>query len=172
MHTSKYAKMAKCSTDTALRDIRGLVDHGILVRNPGGGRSTSYRLALSPAAGEYREDIHLFKNQQFSDILTSLTESIKLRHPLPLPNPIVSEKDADLTQPCAANICYNYCKIGGDYGVSRDNMLSDDSIVAVGEAKILIEREVFDFVLPKRVCRFNFSRYLFTRIKIRSLHEA
>lgn len=79
MHTSKYAKMAKCSTDTALRDIRGLVDHGILVRNPGGGRSNSYRLALSPAAGEYREDIHLFKNQQFSDILTSFTESIKLR---------------------------------------------------------------------------------------------
>jgi Fic family protein len=45
MHTSKYAKMAKCSADTALRDIRELVEYGILVRNPGGGRSTSYRLA-------------------------------------------------------------------------------------------------------------------------------
>ena len=45
MNTSKYAKIAKCSTDTALRDIRDLVKHGILIQNPGGGRSTSYRLA-------------------------------------------------------------------------------------------------------------------------------
>ncbi len=43
--TSKYAKLAKCSQDTALRDILSLVEHGILVRNPGGGRSTSYALA-------------------------------------------------------------------------------------------------------------------------------
>ena len=43
--TSKYAKLAKCSTDTALRDIRELVERGILIQNPGGGRSTSYRLA-------------------------------------------------------------------------------------------------------------------------------
>ena len=43
--TSKWAKLAKCSQDTALRDIAFLVDHGLLVRNPGGGRSTSYRLA-------------------------------------------------------------------------------------------------------------------------------
>lgn len=33
------------STDTALRDIRELLDRGVLVQNPGGGRSTSYRLA-------------------------------------------------------------------------------------------------------------------------------
>jgi len=43
--TSKYARLAKCSTDTALRDIRELLDRGILAQNPGGGRSTSYRLA-------------------------------------------------------------------------------------------------------------------------------
>jgi Fic family protein len=43
--TSKYAKLAKCSTDTALRDIQELLQHGILVKNPGRGRSTSYRLA-------------------------------------------------------------------------------------------------------------------------------
>lgn len=43
--TSKYAKLAKCSSDTALRDIRELVDRKILVKNPAGGRSTSYRLA-------------------------------------------------------------------------------------------------------------------------------
>ena len=43
--TSKYAKLAKCSNDTALRDIRELLDRGIIVKNKGGGRSTSYRLA-------------------------------------------------------------------------------------------------------------------------------
>jgi Fic family protein len=43
--TSKYAKLAKCSTDTALRDIRELLSRGILVQNQSGGRSTSYRLA-------------------------------------------------------------------------------------------------------------------------------
>jgi Fic family protein len=42
--TSKYAKLAKCSQDTAFRDILFLVGHGILVRNPEGGRSTSYAL--------------------------------------------------------------------------------------------------------------------------------
>ena len=43
--TSKYAKLAKCSPDTAPRDIRELLERGILLQNPGGGRSTSYRLA-------------------------------------------------------------------------------------------------------------------------------
>ena len=45
LSTSKYAKLAKCSPDTALRDIRELLERGIIVQNPGGGRSTSYRLA-------------------------------------------------------------------------------------------------------------------------------
>lgn len=45
MNTSKYAKLAKCSTDTALHDMRDLQDRGILVRTPGGWRSTSWRLA-------------------------------------------------------------------------------------------------------------------------------
>ena len=43
--TSKYAQLAKCSQDTAHRDILALVDRGVLVRNPEGGRSTSYSLA-------------------------------------------------------------------------------------------------------------------------------
>jgi len=43
MNTSKYAKLAKCSTDTALRDIQELKARGIFIQNPGGGRSTSYR---------------------------------------------------------------------------------------------------------------------------------
>jgi Fic family protein len=42
--TTKYAALAKCSQDTALRDILLLVERGILVRNPEGGRSTSYAL--------------------------------------------------------------------------------------------------------------------------------
>jgi len=42
--TSKYAKLAKCSPDTALRDIESLIEWNLLVRNPGGGRSTSYSL--------------------------------------------------------------------------------------------------------------------------------
>ena len=44
LNTSKYAKLTGCSNDTALRDIRELLDWGIIVKNPGGGRSTSYRL--------------------------------------------------------------------------------------------------------------------------------
>jgi len=44
--TSKYAKLAKCSSDTALRDILFLLERGILIRNPGGGRSTSYELTV------------------------------------------------------------------------------------------------------------------------------
>lgn len=44
MNTSKYAKLAKCSNDTALRDIQELKGRGIFILNPVGGRSTSYRL--------------------------------------------------------------------------------------------------------------------------------
>ena len=43
--TSKYARIARCSTDTALRDIGDLVERGVLIRNAAGGRSTSYRMA-------------------------------------------------------------------------------------------------------------------------------
>lgn len=42
--SSKWAKLSKCSQDTALRDILDLVNRGILVRDPKGGRSTSYSL--------------------------------------------------------------------------------------------------------------------------------
>ena len=43
--TSKYAKLARCSSDTALRDIRDLLERGALVKEAAGGRSTSYRIA-------------------------------------------------------------------------------------------------------------------------------
>ena len=42
--SSKYAKLAKCSPDTALRDIRELIAAEVLLQNSGGGRSVSYRL--------------------------------------------------------------------------------------------------------------------------------
>lgn len=44
MTTSKWAKIAKCSQDTALRDISDLVHKNILRKESGGGRSTSYVL--------------------------------------------------------------------------------------------------------------------------------
>lgn len=47
--SSKYAKLAKCSTDTALRDMLFLVERGILTRNAEGGRSTNYELVLPVA---------------------------------------------------------------------------------------------------------------------------
>jgi len=43
---AKWAALAKTSPDTALRDINDLVSRGILVKEPGGGRSTSYSLAV------------------------------------------------------------------------------------------------------------------------------
>jgi Fic family protein len=46
--SSKWARIEKCSPDTALRDITDLVGRGLLVRNEGGGRSTSYALAAPP----------------------------------------------------------------------------------------------------------------------------
>jgi Fic family protein len=42
--TSKWAKIAKCSQDSAGRDIQGLIELGIIVRDKGAGRSTSYLL--------------------------------------------------------------------------------------------------------------------------------
>jgi Fic family protein len=45
LSTSKYARLAKCSGDTALRDIKILLDQGVLIQDQGGGRNTSYRLA-------------------------------------------------------------------------------------------------------------------------------
>jgi Fic family protein len=45
LSSSKYAKLAKCSSDTALRDIKELLDRGILIQDEPGGRSTRYHLA-------------------------------------------------------------------------------------------------------------------------------
>jgi Fic family protein len=48
--SSKWAKIAKCSPDTALRDIEGLIAKGMLKREAAGGRSTSYSLTAADAA--------------------------------------------------------------------------------------------------------------------------
>jgi Fic family protein len=50
--TSRYAQLTKSSQDTALRDILPLVERGILVRGPEGGRSTSYALTNAAQGGE------------------------------------------------------------------------------------------------------------------------
>lgn len=42
--TSKWAKLTRCSQDTALRDIQDLVDREILEKDPAGGRSSGYSL--------------------------------------------------------------------------------------------------------------------------------
>jgi Fic family protein len=52
--TSKWARIATCSSDTAPRDILDLVERGILVRNPEGGRSTSYAIAKIPSSRRTR----------------------------------------------------------------------------------------------------------------------
>jgi len=46
--SSKWAAIAKCSADTALRDIGDLVARGVLKKSGSGGRSTSYELVLPP----------------------------------------------------------------------------------------------------------------------------
>ncbi len=46
LNSSKWAKIAKCSTDTALRDIQDLINKGILRKEIAGGRSTNYELVL------------------------------------------------------------------------------------------------------------------------------
>lgn len=43
--SAKWAKLAKCSQDTAYRDILDLVERGVLRKSAAGGRSTSYDLA-------------------------------------------------------------------------------------------------------------------------------
>lgn len=42
--SSKWAKIAKCSKDTAIRDINDLIDKKILHKESAGGRSTNYEL--------------------------------------------------------------------------------------------------------------------------------
>jgi Fic family protein len=44
LNSSKWAKITKCSHNTALSDIRNLLEKNILVKEDAGGRNTSYQL--------------------------------------------------------------------------------------------------------------------------------
>ena len=44
--SSKWAKLTKVSQDTASRDIKDLIEKGMLQQDEGGGRSTSYSIVL------------------------------------------------------------------------------------------------------------------------------
>ena len=46
--STKWATLAKCSQDTAQRDIQHLIDNSVMVKDSGGGRSTSYSLVKTP----------------------------------------------------------------------------------------------------------------------------
>ena len=46
LNSSKWAKITKCSSDSALRDIQDLINKNILTKEDGGGRSTSYLLNI------------------------------------------------------------------------------------------------------------------------------
>ncbi|MGR3662356.1 MAG: Fic family protein [Paracoccaceae bacterium] len=48
MTSSKWAKIGKCSQDSANRDIAALLKHGLMEKGPGGGRSTHY-VIVQPA---------------------------------------------------------------------------------------------------------------------------
>ncbi len=51
--TSKWAKICKCSQDTALRDIQDLINKEILQKEASGGRSTNYELKMPGANNAY-----------------------------------------------------------------------------------------------------------------------
>lgn len=53
--TSKWAKINKCSQDTALRDIQDLIKKDILQKEASGGRSTNYELKKMPGGNSVYE---------------------------------------------------------------------------------------------------------------------
>lgn len=50
----RWVSLCGCSTDTAQRDIADLVTRGLLVRNPGGSKNTSYRFNWPPEPVPHR----------------------------------------------------------------------------------------------------------------------
>lgn len=52
----RWAAVARCSADTAQRDIKELVELELLSKNPGGSKNTSYALALSRAGSARRPE--------------------------------------------------------------------------------------------------------------------
>jgi Fic family protein len=56
--SSKWAKIAKCSKDTAIRDIQDLIKKNILQKRAEGGRSTNYELKKMPVANQVARPIN------------------------------------------------------------------------------------------------------------------
>ena len=54
--SSRWSSIAKCSPDTVLRDINGLIALGMLRKAAGGGRSTAYELAGEEGDGAQAPD--------------------------------------------------------------------------------------------------------------------
>jgi Fic family protein len=50
--STKWAKLAKCSQDTALRDIQDLIERGVMKKETSGGRSTNYSLIFENRKAE------------------------------------------------------------------------------------------------------------------------
>jgi Fic family protein len=46
LSSSKWSKIAKCSKDSAIRDINDLIEKNILQKEAAGGRSTNYELKV------------------------------------------------------------------------------------------------------------------------------
>ncbi|AUS06419.1 Fic family protein [Pseudotamlana carrageenivorans] len=65
--SSKWAKIAKCSKDSAVRDINDLIEKAILQKEPAGGRSTNYELIGMPAGNNISEtwSNHTSKREYF-----------------------------------------------------------------------------------------------------------
>ncbi len=59
--SSKWAKLTKCSQDTALRDISELLNRRILIKDEAGGRSTSYELSAAVMDGQFADRLLLVR---------------------------------------------------------------------------------------------------------------
>jgi Fic family protein len=73
--SSKWAKMAKTSQDTAGRDIEGLLRANVLVKEPGRGRSTSYLLVATPGdvLKVIADYVHAYSHMFVTDGVQSLS---------------------------------------------------------------------------------------------------
>lgn len=63
--SSKWAKISKCSKDSAVRDINDLIDKGILQKEAAGGRSTNYELIGMPAGNSDKKRSHKERGSGF-----------------------------------------------------------------------------------------------------------
>ena len=76
MTSSKWAKIGKCSQDSANRDITALLKHGLMKKGPGGGRSTHYvivsesELLKGALADAYDAPDSSYSAHSASDVIT------------------------------------------------------------------------------------------------------